>query len=90
MSIGRKEFIPAANNNPYSHPFKYYTKSLAYRMEIYDAQVQTAKIHYDNMSESSFIRVKINYIKTTQESSVVMELLVGTERLLNYSTMYDQ
>ena len=59
-------------------------------MEIYDAQVQTAKIHYDNMSESSFIRVKINYIKTTQESSVVMELLVGTERLLNYSTMYDQ
>ena len=49
-------------------------------MKIYDAQVQTAKIHYDNMSESSFIRLKINYIITTQESPVLCHGTCGRHR----------
>ena len=39
-------------------------------MKIYDQQGQAAPIHYDNMSESGFIRKEINYAITAPEPLV--------------------
>ena len=49
-------------------------------MKIYDAEVQTAKIYYDNMSESGFIRLEINYIITVQVSHVLWHGTFGRHR----------
>ena len=70
-------FVPQITNVTLIHLLQ---KSLAHGMKIYDAQVQTSKIRYDNMSESGFIRLEINYIITAQESHVLWPGTSGSHR----------